>query len=137
MSSLVQCNFPLTSIFDDLFSRDLFSSKNYNVPLYPKVDVVEDKDSYKISAEIPGLDKKDLTVEVKNGTLSISGEKVEKKEENGKYHYSERKYGSFRREFALPDQVDSENIHAKYDNGVLKLTLKKTEVSKQSKIEIE
>src|SRR5271157_4204924 len=115
MSGLVRYQSPslsVSSLFDDLFSGWDPWDKDLPTTLSPKVDVVEEKDSYKVTAEIPGMDKKDLKVEIADGILSISGEKKEEKSEKDKdryYHY-ERSYGSFKREFRLSDGIDPENV---------------------------
>jgi HSP20 family protein len=143
MSALVRYETPttaLSNILDDFLGTGMFSAWDRDISLgnYPRVDIVEEKDTYKITADMPGLDKKDIAVEIKNGVLSLSGEKKEEKTEKDKdryYHY-ERRYGSFRREFALPDHVDAEHVEAKYANGVLELTLRKTEAAKPKQIEV-
>jgi HSP20 family protein len=143
MSSLMSCRpqeTTLSNLFSNYLPTDIFEAWDRDVSLvsYPRVDIVEEKDSYKISADMPGLDKKNISVEVKNGVLAISGEKKEEKTERDKdkYYHFERRFGSFRREFALPDHVDSEHVDAKYANGVLELTLRKTEASKPKSIEV-
>jgi HSP20 family protein len=143
MSALVRYETPattLSSLFDDFLGNGIFNAWDRDISLvnYPRVDIVEEKDTYKITADMPGLDKKDIAVEIKNGVLSLSGEKKEEKTEKDKnryYHY-ERRFGSFRREFALPDHVDAEHVEAKYANGVLELTLRKTEAAKPKQIEV-
>jgi HSP20 family protein len=143
MSALVRYETPattLSNLFDDFLGNGIFNAWDRDISLvnYPRVDIVEEKDTYKITADMPGLDKKDIAVEIKNGVLSLSGEKKEEKTEKDKnryYHY-ERRFGSFRREFALPDHVDAEHVEAKYANGVLELTLRKTEAAKPKQIEV-
>lgn len=86
----------------------------------PAIDVTEDDKAFKITAELPGLDQKDIDVTVANGTLTIKSEKsYEKEEKNKDRHVSERAYGSFQRSFAMPDGVDSDNIAADLAKGVL------------------
>jgi HSP20 family protein len=143
----------LSSLFDSLFSSwEPLDSFSYQDPwdkaskaltmsnISPKVDVVEEKDSYRILAEIPGLDKKDISVEVSDGILTIKGEKkeekVEKDKDKSKYHYLERSYGSYVRQFKLSEDVDHDSIGAKYSNGVLELTIRKSEKAKPKQIEI-
>jgi HSP20 family protein len=102
---------------------------------HPAVDVTESDKAFEISAELPGLDEKNIEVNVANGGLTIKGEKKEEKEEKQKgYYVSERSYGSFERFFSLPDGVDADKIEASFKNGVLKVTLPKTaEAQKPSK----
>ncbi|MBX4927870.1 Hsp20/alpha crystallin family protein [Rhizobium binae] len=91
------------------------------------VDIVESAENFDISAELPGVDAKDLDVTLTDGILTIKGEKNEAKEENEKdYYLSERRYGSFRRSLELPRNIDSEKIDANFSNGVLKIRLPKT-----------
>ena len=101
----------------------------------PSVDVAEDEKTYKITAELPGMEEKDIEVLVSGDMLVLKGEKnqeTEKKEEN--YHMTERAYGSFQRSFALPDGVDRDKIAAALAKGVLTITLPKTaEAQKPSK----
>lgn len=101
----------------------------------PAVDITEKDGEYEISAELPGLDEKDIDVKFANGGLTIRGEKKEEKEEKRKgYHLSERRYGTFERFFAVPDGVDADKISAKFSKGVLTVTLPKTaEAQKQEK----
>ncbi|MCW3148042.1 Hsp20/alpha crystallin family protein [Stutzerimonas stutzeri] len=92
----------------------------------PAVDVVEKDNAFEITAEVPGMDQKDIEVKLVGDTLVIKGEKrQERKEDKQGYHLSERSYGSFQRSFALPDGVDRDQIDAKFGKGVLSLTLPK------------
>jgi HSP20 family protein len=105
----------------------------------PVVDVVEKEKEYQISAELPGLEEKDVEVSVADDMLTIKGEKKEEKEEKAKnYYLSERRYGAFQRSFQLPPGVDAEKIEAKFQKGVLTVTLPKTPEAqkKEKKIEI-
>lgn len=93
----------------------------------PPVDVVEKDDAFQITAELPGLDQKDVEVKCTDSTLTIRGEKNEEKEEKKKdYYVSERRFGSFQRAFRIPETVDPAKIEATFKNGVLTLTLPKT-----------
>ncbi|MBH3432131.1 MULTISPECIES: Hsp20/alpha crystallin family protein [Pseudomonas] len=92
----------------------------------PAVDVSEQAEEYRISAELPGMDEKDIEVKLANGNLVIKGEKKEEKDEKRKeYHLSERHYGSFERVFRLPKEVDAEKVHAQFSKGVLQVHLPK------------
>ena len=104
----------------------------------PRVDVVENENAFELHAELPGIDKKDINVSVENGVLTINGErKAEKEEEkDGNYRYYERTYGSFRRSFRLPEHVDAGKIKANHKNGVLELSIPKTEAAKPKPIEV-
>jgi HSP20 family protein len=106
----------------------------------PAVDIYEDDKKVILKLEVPGIDQKDLDVSVENNTLTVKGERrfdKEEKEEN--FHRIERRYGSFYRAFTLPSTVDTGNVHASYNAGVLKLELaKKPEAQpKQIKINVE
>lgn len=93
----------------------------------PAVDVSETDKAYEITAELPGMDEKNVEVNLADGGLIIKGEKKEEKEETKKdYYVCERRYGSFERYFGLPDGVDASKIEATFKNGVLKVTLPKT-----------
>jgi HSP20 family protein len=93
----------------------------------PAVDVAETDKSYEITAELPGIDEKNVEVNLADGGITIKGEKKEETEEKKKdYYVSERRYGSFERYFTLPEGVDANKIAATFKNGVLKVTLPKT-----------
>jgi len=93
----------------------------------PAVDVTEGDKDFKVTAELPGLEEKDIDVRVSNHTLTIKGEKsYEKEEKNKDHHVSERAYGSFQRSFTLPEGVDADKITAALAKGVLTVTLPKT-----------
>jgi len=94
----------------------------------PLIDVKEGDKEITVHAEVPGLNKEDIHVEVKNNVLTVSGErKWEKKEENEKVHRVERSYGKFSRSLALPEGVDEKSIKAAFNNGVLELSIPKPE----------
>ena len=105
----------------------------------PAVDMTEDDKAYKITAELPGLDEKNIEVSLSGDQLTLKGEKQQEKEEKNKnYYLSERSYGSFRRSFQLPAGVDQNKIGATFAKGVLTVTLPKTEEAQkqQKKIEV-
>ena len=92
----------------------------------PAIDMSEDEKVYKISAELPGIDPKDIDVSVSGDMLVLKGEKRQEKEEKDKnYHFSERSYGSFQRAFELPASVDRNKVAADFSKGVLTITLPK------------
>jgi HSP20 family protein len=93
----------------------------------PRVDTAETDAAYEVTIELPGVEEKDVKVSVEDDMLSISGEKKAEREEKKKnYYMSERSYGSFRRSFTLPDNVAADKIGAKFEKGVLSVTLPKT-----------
>jgi HSP20 family protein len=105
----------------------------------PAIDMGEDEKAYTISAELPGIDAKDIDVSMSGDMLVLKGEKRQEKEEKDKnYHFSERAYGSFQRAFELPASVDRGKVAADFSKGVLTITLPKTaEAQKpQKKIEV-
>jgi HSP20 family protein len=108
--------------------------------LFPKVDVEETENEIKVTANIPGIDAEKINVEVGDDYLSLSGkiEKEQKSEDKrGKVYRYEREFGEFRREFALPARVNKDGIVAKSKNGVLSITLPKSEEEKKKKVKIE
>jgi HSP20 family protein len=103
----------------------------------PAVDVYEDEKKVVLKLEVPGIEEKDLDVSVENNTLTVKGErKFEKEEKEENFHRIERRYGSFYRAFTLPTTVDTEHIDAKYENGVLKLELKKKPEAQPKQIKV-
>ena len=103
----------------------------------PAVDVYEDEKRIVLKLEVPGIPEKDLDVTVENNTLIVKGErKFEKEEKEENFHRIERRYGSFSRAFTLPTTVETENIDAKYENGVLKLELKKKPEAQPKQIKV-
>lgn len=104
----------------------------------PAVDIVEKDKDYEVTAELPGLDEKDIDVKVSDNTLTIKGEKSEEKESREKDRYlSERRYGSFVRSFALPAGVDASKIEANFSKGVLTVKLPKSAEALKSEKKIE
>ena len=105
----------------------------------PAVDIVERDKDYQITAELPGMEEKDVELKVANDMVTITGEKKEAKEEKKKdYYLSERRYGAFQRSFSLPDGVDADKIEANFKTGVLTVTLpKKPEAIKPEAIKPE
>jgi HSP20 family protein len=103
----------------------------------PAVDIYEDPQKVVLKLEVPGIEEKDLDVRVENHTLTVKGErKFEKEEKEENFHRIERRYGSFYRAFTLPSTVDTENIGASYNAGVLKLELKKKAEAQPKQIKV-
>lgn len=104
----------------------------------PSVDIKEDKDAYEVSADVPGVNPKDIDVSLEEGVLTVKGErKAENKDEGKGYTRTERVYGNFSRRFTLPDTVDADNISAKTEHGVLTLRIPKKEKALPKKIAVE
>lgn len=103
----------------------------------PAIDVSENENEYKVRAELPGLDKKDIDISLTDGILTIKGEKKEEKNtEKENYHFRETRFGSFTRSLRLPDDASVDNVDATFANGVLNITVPKTEASKPRKINV-
>jgi HSP20 family protein len=104
----------------------------------PSVDIEEEDDKYVIKADLPGVDKKDIEVKFEGGVLSIRGEKQTESEtgKGTKRHRTERFHGTFARSFTLPDAVKADKVDASYKDGVLALTIPKSEESKPKSIDI-
>ncbi|GAB4371584.1 MAG: Hsp20/alpha crystallin family protein [Calditrichia bacterium] len=108
-----------------------------SIEWYPRVDIRESKDEFILTAEIPGVEKEDIEVVLKDDVLTISGErKKEKEEKDVNYHRVERNYGKFCRSFRIPAQIQQEKISASYKNGILELHLPKAEEVKPKSIEV-
>ena len=126
----------------------VFSDFNRGVPalsefrkgaISPKVNVAETDKAVEVTAEIPGVDAKDIDVQLRDGILTIKGEKKEEKDEKQKdWHVVERSCGMFERSFTVPSDVDSGKVEAAFDKGVLKVTLPKLAAAqaKVQKIEV-
>ena len=101
-------------------------------------DVVETEDELRFQLEVPGMKAEDVSVTLENGVLTISGEKkVEHEEGQGEYRLFERRYGRFERSFRVPQNVVQDDVAARYENGVLMVTLPKAEEAKPRRIRIE
>ncbi len=137
---------PRPSLFDDIF-RDL--STGFLVrPLHGeplpspgqiRIDVKDTDDAFVVLADLPGVRKEDIQVQVDNGVVTIGAEISQQDEakHDGRLMHSERYVGSVSRSFTLPGEVDQSGSRAKYDNGVLTLTLPKAKVSKQARLHVE
>ncbi len=115
-----------SNLVDRFFNESI--ARNGGSVFSPKVDVIENENSYEVHLAVPGVSKDDFKVEVNDNYLTVSGERKftnEKKDKN--YHSVETQYGSFSRSFTLPENVDGIKINAKYNNGILELTIPKDE----------
>lgn len=124
------------------FSRpDVSRIASTDLNLDPKVDICEDSKSYKLFAELPGLDVNDVHLDLSDGILTLSGEKkIEKNsQQNDNYHVMERSYGFFRRSFTVPASIDEDTIKADFKKGILTVVFPKSEKAqlKQRKINIQ
>jgi len=123
-----------SDIMDEFFNDAVAARRDSFVP---SIDISETDNQFLISAELPGMKKEDININLENGRLSISGERNFENEEKGKtYHRVETKYGSFNRSFQLPDNVDESSINAKYEDGLLNISIDKNEEKVKKQIEI-
>lgn len=121
--------------FDNVFES--FFNPTWNKSLGLEFDIQESDKFILLSFDLPGLDEKDINVEVKNSLLTISGERKKDEDESLRSRYSERTYGSFKRTFSLPENILADGIEADYTQGVLKLLLPKREEVQPKKIEVQ
>lgn len=126
--------------FDQLFSNVLGTGRQGGTTLMraPETDVVETEREIRVVTEMPGLNSKDIEIDVENNVLTVRGEKREERTEGeqGKYHLAERRYGTFSRSFVLPRDVDSDGIQASFQDGVLTVRVPKSEKARRRRIEI-
>src|ERR1043165_1933201 len=125
----------LNRLFQSSFgeSQDSLTNSSFS----PAVDVYEDEHAVNLKIEVPGIDEKDLDIRVENNTLTVNGErKFEKEEKEENFRRVERQYGSFTRSFTLPSSVETENIQAAYDKGVLEIRLAKKAEAKPKQIKV-
>ena len=125
----------LNRLFQSSFgeSQDSLTTSSFS----PAVDVYEDEHAVNLKIEVPGIEEKDLDIRVENNTLTVHGErKFEKEEKEENFRRVERQYGGFTRSFTLPQTVDSENVSANYDKGVLKISLPKKAEAKPKQIKV-
>jgi len=126
----------LDSLFERIFGREEVAVRKEFVP-FPAVDMEESEDEFIVKAELPGMDRKDIQVELVGNTLVIKGEKRREAEEHRRdYHRTERYYGSFYRSIPLPLEVATDKIHAKYRDGVLEVVLPKSEEAKRRTVRV-
>jgi HSP20 family protein len=143
MNNLIRYNNPIETIsdfFDSVFSGKGFEAtdRTFSANNWPKVDITESSEAYSLRADLPGIEKSDVNIFIDKGILRIEGErKDEFKKEEGMYYHLERSYGKFSRSFTLPEEIDAERIDAKMINGVLTVTLFKTEKVKPKMIDIQ
>jgi HSP20 family protein len=125
----------LNRIFQDYGrgSDELLTSGTF----VPPVDIYEDDHNITLKMEVPGVDQKDINITMENNTLTVRGErKFEKDAKEENFHRIERRYGEFTRSFSLPNTVDSENVTANFDNGILNIKLAKRAEAKPKQIKV-
>jgi HSP20 family protein len=117
--------------FDDFPA--LFRSSNVD-SFSPRIDITDKEGNIHVEAEIPGVNKKDLKITLQDNILTIEGEKKKEEEKEEKNYYrTERVYGSFKRSFTLPVEVNPDNVKAKFDNGILAIELERIEPKQPEK----
>lgn len=140
--TLIRYSKPETDLFGKRFSDIMDEFFNDAVAtrqstFAPRINISENEKQYLIDVEIPGMEKNDIDISLENGQLTISGERKMESESNGtRYHRVETHYGAFTRSFRLPDSVDENSIVAKYNNGILNITIDKSEERMKKQISI-
>ena len=125
-------------LFDDFIDRFPARRETGEQMWNPDVDIRETDNEVVVKAEIPGMEQKDINISIKDSVLTLKGEKKQEKEEKeANYHRVERTYGSFTRMFTLPTTVVADKATAKYNKGVLSITLPKAEEAKPKEIAVE
>ena len=130
----------ITRLFDEFFTPfvNFDSQMPTSAGLNLQVDIYEKDNRIVIDAELPGIDKKDITVDVKGKLLTLGGERREDEEIKEENRYRrERRYGRFERTFSMPFEIDPESVTAKYENGILRLEIPKPEEQQQKQITIQ
>lgn len=123
-----------SDLMDEFFSDVVQSNRE---GFSPRIDISETDQQYLINVELPGMKRDDIEVSLDNGRLNISGERKFEEEEEGKtFHRVETRYGSFSRSFQLPDNIDEDSISAKYEDGLLNISVDKAQEEVKKKIEI-
>lgn len=124
-------------LWDSFFERKTTRTAGEEREWVPSLDISETKGDLVVKAELPGIDPKEIDISLNEGILTIKGEKRQEKEEKEEgYHLVERNYGSFTRSIRLPREIQNEKISASYKDGVLRITLPKTEEAKKKEVKI-
>ncbi|MDX9703844.1 MAG: Hsp20/alpha crystallin family protein [Candidatus Auribacterota bacterium] len=131
--------FEIRDHFNRLFDTPLLNTDSAREGFFaPEVDITGNDDEITIKADLPGIDAKNVKIDVRDNVLTITGERKEENEKKEKNYYrSERFFGTFQRSFALPDGLDQEKVKASYKNGVLTVAIPKSEKVKPKQISIE
>lgn len=141
-STLTRCR-RNTNLFDDFrremgrFAEGLFDDAGEGVIFAPRVNFAETERGYEVHADLPGMKPEDVNVEFRDGQLWITGERKDEAEEESKtFHRIERRFGQFRRVIALGNEVDADNVEARYKDGVLTVNVPKIAAVQPKKIEV-
>lgn len=132
------CGVPSSVDWVERFFGELFpTSFGEREELFAEFDISETDEHYVLKADIPGIEAKELDISITDHVLTVKGKKKEELEEKKEcYHHTERRFGSFSRSFALPEDIKAEEIDATYKDGVLRLTIPKGELLKPKKIAV-
>jgi len=127
--------FTTNNLFDDLFNDRFFNNDvTVGKSFTPQVDISETEKAFELSFAIPGIKKNEINIDLNEGQLIVSGErKFEEMKEEKNFHSVETRYGSFSRSFHLPDNIDANKVEAKYEDGLLNITIPKDEKKIQKK----
>jgi len=126
----------MTRLFDELAGDEKEETFGGGAWM-PRVNINETKDEFVVTADLPGIKKEDISINMENNMLTVMGErKFEVDEKKDNYHRVEKRYGKFSRSFRIPNNVDEKNVDAEYRNGELFITLKKREEKKPKEISI-
>jgi HSP20 family protein len=127
----------INDLFEEAVGRSRASQAAGSAVWYPPVDILESKEAYLIRAELPGMRREDFNLELREGTLTVSGErKLEEPANGAEYHRSERPVGKFSRSFYLPHTVKHDGIKATYRDGILEVYVPKAEEAKPKQIAV-
>jgi HSP20 family protein len=125
-----------SNLVDSFFNDSVSRSGGFAYSFVPKVDIIENENAFEIHVAVPGLNKEDIKIDLKDKVLTVSGErKLEKETKENNFRSIETQFGTFSRAFTLPENVNAEKINAKYNNGILELVVPK-EVNKPVKTTI-
>ncbi|MGB3400107.1 MAG: Hsp20/alpha crystallin family protein [Candidatus Deferrimicrobiaceae bacterium] len=129
----------MNQIFEDALARSRGRDEGLRTGMWtPAVDIYENNEFVVVKAELPGVEKDRISVEVKEGILTLRGERgFDRELKKESYHRIERAYGSFHRSFSLPVSVDQENVTARFQDGVLEVKLPKKDQEKPKQIEVD
>lgn len=131
--SIPEFRWDIDRMFEDFLGRSPYSWTGTG----PAADLYETEDEYVVELDLPGWNRKNIDVTVEQGVLTLSGERTAESEENrNNYHIRERGMASFSRSFTLPRTIDANAVNAKFENGVLRVTLPKVAEAKARRIEV-
>ncbi|MEX2640167.1 MAG: Hsp20/alpha crystallin family protein [Balneolales bacterium] len=124
-----------SDMIDEFFNSSL--SLGDQTGFVPGIDITEDEKQYSIHVTLPGMQKENIHIDLNDRVITVSGERQQETEDkNVKYHLVESRYGKFERSFTLPENVDPDSLDAKYEDGMLKLSVKKSEKTLSKQIQV-